>query len=597
MNTNWCLSDPSWWINTIADACSADLDAPKAHEAPTEYFADIKRRWECTLRYIGGTHSLNPGDVRRALFFAKALKKWRLEVPGFCSAKERAQRACEGFVMRNLAAGDPAFVPHLAVEMRRLLAYWLPEIGTADIHGRFGPGSVAERMHHPQRFCRLHEWCASGGAQFESLPTGHGDVDAHVARLCAVPKDYDKDRLITVEPVYASFVQQRVRRIILESIHAGPLAGTAMDLGYTDGQAIQRRLALAGSRTKRTATLDLSDASDRISWAAVQTVFPQWLLDYLWQARTSHFESPVSGPQRLDIYAGMGNATTFAVETLFFSAYVVAFASTRGLRPWVSTFGDDIITTCDIASAMIEEGSHPFFVINAAKSFWGDNSIRESCGVFAYDGADVTVPKIDGYPDNFGGALAAADLHRRLSASHDIFQVVLASRIAATGLLPNWPYHVHRYPSIVDWTADWSALPKTRQNARYQYREARVHVPCASSVGYVADDAEAVRRNTPSADVWYQARLLECVGLDPNPKGSGASVARFPQGTVRWRTVWARTEVESSDSNLSDASPQGDSMGWVKAVAGAPRPGSHVSEFTGPVPGYSHQVYPASPLS
>lgn len=401
------------------------------------------------MRYIAGTPNLNPEDVRRSLFFAKALRKWRLDVPG-STAADRAKTALDGFVQRNIAAADASYVPLLQDEMRRLLKLWLPEIGSDGIHGRFGPGAVEEQWPHGLRFVRLLQWVNSGGAEFEDLPFGHADVDADICRLCAVPKDYAKDRLITVEPAYATFVQQRVRRLLLESVHQGPLRGTAMDLGYTDGQAIQRRFARKGSRTGKLATLDLSDASDRVSWAAVQAVFPPWVLSHLWYSRTPFFSAPTIGvlASRMEMFAGMGNATTFIVETLFFSAYVVAFCNTFGFRPWVSTFGDDIVTTSEAAEALLERGITPFFKINPAKSFVGAQRLRESCGIFAYEGYDVTVPKIDGYPDSYVGALGVADLHARLSSSTDIFQLALASRIAQVGLLPNWPFRVHRYPSV-----------------------------------------------------------------------------------------------------------------------------------------------------
>lgn len=570
--TTWVYSDPSWWIDQIASVCNPDLEPRCGVEAPNEYFTDLNRRWECTLRYIAGTPNLNPEDVRRSLFFAKALRKWRLDVPGLTAA-DRARAAQDGFALRNIAAADKAYVPALVDEMRRLLRLWLPEVGSDGIHGKFGPGAVYERIHHPERFCRLGEWVRDGGSLFEELPFGHTDVYAHVCRLCAVPKDYAKDRLITVEPVYATFVQQRVRSILLESVHAGPLRGSAMDLAYTDGQAIQRRLARKGSRTGKLATLDLSDASDRVSWAAVQAVFPPWVLSHLWYSRTPYYAAPAIGvgPTQIEMFAGMGNATTFVVETLFFSAYVIAFCATYGFKPWVSVFGDDIVTTSEAAEALIERGIAPFFKINPAKSFVGSQKLRESCGIFAYEGEDVTVPKVDGYPDSYVGALGVADLHARLVASADIFQHALASRIARVGLLPNWPFRIHRYPSVTDWTADFDALPKTRQNRRYQYREAAVSVPTVQTVAYPADDRLAARENTPAADTWYQATLLGCIGLDPSPKGAGCSVARFPTGKVRWRPTWARTEVPQAEVNL-DASHESADVAWKRLIAEAPRP-------------------------
>ena len=572
----WVYSDPKWWIDQIATVCTPEFEKPQFLYPVDEYFTGLKDRLAGTLRYLSAHRNLSPYEVRRSLFYAKALKKWKLPLETL-SASDRASRALDGFVARNDAADADAMVPQHADCMRYLLKRWLPEIPTEQIHGKFGPGAVAEGWKHPQRFCRLYEWIQSGAA-WDDYQMAHRDRSETVARLCAVPKDWDKDRLITVEPCFGSYVEQLVRSVLLESIHVGPLQGTAMDLGYTDGQAMQRRLALEASRTGRRATIDLSDASDSVSWAAVQAVFPEWVLDLLWASRSyaySHKTLYGGTPQRLKMFAGMGNATTFVVETLFFSAYAVAVQMARGAkRAWVSTFGDDIIVSSDACEWLLDEGVQPFFQINRSKSFFGSDAIRESCGVFCHSGNDVTVPKVDGYPETYQGACGVADLHWRLVNSRDDFQVVLAHQIAATGLLQNWPFLVDGHPSISDWSAEFSALPKTRHNARFQTREAYVEdircqtksyptvdhggldddwsTPWCGSIGEFRraaerDIAERRRRELdPPADVWYQARLLGCLNTDPLHVTRERDVARyspkvsFPTGKVRSTMRWGR---------------------------------------------------------
>jgi hypothetical protein len=339
-----------------------------------------------------------------------------------------------------------------------------------------------------------------------------------------------------------------------------------MDLGYVDGQAKQRRLALIASRTGSCATLDLSDASDRISWAAVQAVFPNWVVDELFAARSDYFELPGKAgcSEYLNIYAGMGNATTFAVETLFFSAYVVAVCKTRGLRPWVSTFGDDIIVTNEVALQLLEDGDKPFFKINWSKSFHSDDAIRESCGIYAHSGNDVTVPKVDGYLPDWEGRLGVADLHSRLVQSTDAFQHLLAHAIASCGELPNWPYHVEGYPSLCDWTADWTVEPESRWNRAYQIREVKVEVEKPLTVAYRTEDPyvdEALdpdvlgldvrelyilytRSREPEARVWYDCVLSRARSSGDvtitSPHHLCRTMLAFPTGKSRMVRRWCR---------------------------------------------------------
>lgn len=578
----WTYSDPNWWIDKIANACAPDGKAEYQPPQADSYFPTIKDGLAGTLRYLGGSpNQLSPEDARRSLFWAKALKKWRLTVPNVGCAEDRRNRALAGFVDRNLKlAADPdGGVPVYYDMMRRVLEKWLPPL-QADIkehiYGRFGPGAVAERLPHPARFERLTRWLDHGMAPEE--PSGYvEDADWHctpVSRLCAVPKDWDKDRLITVEPVLQSYTQQYVRRVLQESVHLSPLRGSAMDLGYTDGQAIQRRLALKASRTGSCATIDLSDASDSISWAAVQAVFPAWVVDLLYSSRSPQFELPnhAGCAEILHIYAGMGNATTFTVETLFFSAFVVAWCRAHGHRPWVSTFGDDIIVSSDVAKGILDDGYKLYFQVNPSKSFIGSDGIRESCGIYALRGVDITVPKVDGYLPGWEGRLGLCDLHRRLVSSTDLWQHRLAHEIAATGLVENWPFLVDGYPSIEDWSAEFSALPRSRWNPEYQHSEVRVRCrearmrrfPCQDAfvdelldpnvLGLSSDELYKYysRSLEVPARVWLDGVLSGACTTDParvqtrDKKGrhSAFSTVSFPTGSYKTRSCW-RTVVRS----------------------------------------------------
>lgn len=471
----WPFADLEWWRYTLTTCLpSPPGPAPRFLGGPGE--SGDTPVSDC-LRWLANCRHLNAESARCYLLRIKALKKWRLADPSFKG--ERRKKAMDGFLDRNsLALTRPCAIPwFLREHMRRWLARALPEpSGSSDGLGYHTSRKVAEHYTVAEKHVRLCNWVERGGSSWPYGPGNVYDMDHVVSRLSAVPKDWDKDRLITVEPSYSVWVQQAARRRLQDSIHMGSLRGTCMDLGYTDGAEIQRRLARSASRTGRLATLDLSNASDNISWSDVVEVFPFWVIPELESARSIAC-SVEDRVEPLGIYAGMGNATTFTVETLFFAAYVHAYAWAHNLPRFVSVFGDDIICHSETAKQLIANGQSACFVINAAKSFLGDDAVRESCGIYAYLGNDITAPKIDGYLPSWEGRLGVSDLHRRL-AIWGPYGLLIASAIAQEGLLDNFPFLIDGYPSISDWSYPFTAIPAegTRRNRDIQIREIKRRV-------------------------------------------------------------------------------------------------------------------------
>jgi hypothetical protein len=96
----------------------------------------------------------------------------------------------------------------------------------------------------------------------------------------------------------------------------------------------------------------------------------------------------------------MGSALCFPMESMaFFIAIVTHRLRERGVRVTPKTvrqgcegvyvYGDDLIVPTDEAPAICETLELFGFKVNRHKSFW-KGKFRESCGVDAYDGCDVT---------------------------------------------------------------------------------------------------------------------------------------------------------------------------------------------------------------
>lgn len=341
------------------------------------------------------------------------------------------EEAKEGFLKRNAACANNLRFD-VRCRMRELLDRALPYVDVRE--GRFGPGATLEKANTwPEKV----KWCASHRARQGLFVWDDKalEVAPRVAKLHAVPKDFRRKRLITVEPLVVAWHQQAARSTILESVHRGSLKGTVMDqnlaqtfepvpgvtLSHTrviDPVLRQRDRCVQGARDGSLVTIDLSDASDTISLEAVQSVFPAWCLALLEKCRsTSVWDGHREVPLRM--YAGMGNATTFIVETLFFWALFTAVAElTHCGKPQVSVFGDDIVMNGKVArnqwlQGMIRESG---LRINWDKSgLSAGPGFREACGAVAY--RDVYVPftpRFYGYAGTKEGAIQYCELTSRL---------------------------------------------------------------------------------------------------------------------------------------------------------------------------------------
>jgi hypothetical protein len=237
-----------------------------------------------------------------------------------------------------------------------------------------------------------------------------------------VPKDAGSLRPITEESSPMQHAQQAVKRIVyrytdLMFVMAG------LFVRYRD-QTPSQKLALEGSRFSknlflRPVTVDLSSASDFLSADLVALTFPSNLVHEIMCARTPK----VSVGKRLvpiSMYAGMGSATTFPVQTLMFTAisliavcvalfqrdYGFVTSPADALREYlgqqlktggnwsyfkrIRVYGDDIIVPEIAVPHLLLLLERCGLRVNANKSFTGLSATREACGVYAVNGADIT---------------------------------------------------------------------------------------------------------------------------------------------------------------------------------------------------------------
>lgn len=160
-------------------------------------------------------------------------------------------------------------------------------------------------------------------------------------------------------------------------------------------QTVNGRIALLSSRSRKYATLDLKEASDRLSEPLVQILFGR---NYKWFGccRAQRYRILGEGSNAdtvgdIACYAPMGNATTFPVQSLVFWAICVSSLQRQCYhQPGAAfVFGDDIIVPTECAKGVIYDLESFGLIVNKEKSFWR-GAFRESCGVDAFNGFNVT---------------------------------------------------------------------------------------------------------------------------------------------------------------------------------------------------------------
>lgn len=293
---------------------------------------------------------------------------------------------------------------------------------------KHGPGAVAdqERYHDkytfpswPAKLEGVYPMARFAFASYDHWVThANGEDDSMGLQpseppsvLIAVPKTQKTPRLIAKEPIAHQWAQQNLKSFLSEKVKDSSLA-PCIDFASQDPN---RRLALLASQSGSHWTIDLSSASDRLSCYVVERFFRRNipLLEGLHAARTRWLVNPIDKklPRYLLLrkFAAMGSATTFPVQTIVYAIVAVGCVlrqrripvTSRNIRSAareVRVFGDDIIVPSDAGALVVEELSNLGFKVNADKTY-RDGRFRESCGMDAFCGVDVTPAYILSLPD------------------------------------------------------------------------------------------------------------------------------------------------------------------------------------------------------
>lgn len=345
-------------------------------------------------------------DVRQACFL---LYKYELDY-----TEEQIERVLHSFCLTDVQL--PTSPDELECQDLDLASQIIKEVlsdfDPRDVLPKHGPGAVASGEKGDQKwkfstlFSSIHQkypyydYFVVGGA-LELLDRkqwylGLTRCESGTAKVVLVPKDSRGPRLISMEPLEYQWIQQGFNRSLVTLLESHRL--TRGQVNFRD-QSVNRQLAREGSLHHYWATLDMKDASDRVSLALVERLFPKSIVPYLKAIRSHSTRLPNGVEITLKKFAPMGSAVCFSIEAFVFWALLVAVVARVRQVPYrhaaslVYVYGDDLIIPSDIFEEAVEALTSVHLKVNEAKCFHrGD--FRESCGMDAYLGVDVTPLKI-----------------------------------------------------------------------------------------------------------------------------------------------------------------------------------------------------------
>lgn len=290
--------------------------------------------------------------------------------------------------------------------MRELIEVVLEKSNPLDIVPSHGSGATACRTpnwdkYHKLRYFPKLDDCFSYSEYFFFNPTHLVDeldkleaapLADPLARVCLVPKDSRGPRIISCEPAELMFIQQGLMKKLYKTIENHYL--TRGQINFAD-QLINRTLAREGSITNALSTIDLSEASDRVSLKLVRAVFPPRWVEALEACRSESTQLPNGKVIKLNKFAPMGSSCCFPVEALVFWACAKAVQRIKHgvCNRAIYVYGDDIITEA-IDTADVIEGLETIGLLVNRKKCFVDGPFRESCGGDFYLGRDVTPARL-----------------------------------------------------------------------------------------------------------------------------------------------------------------------------------------------------------
>jgi len=389
---------------------------------------------------------------------------------------------------------------------RRILSRCICNVKWSEITPKHGPGAVypprvpmhksrfstlyrgiQECYPYDQFFCGLYSYWNEVMVEEKNMAiTEESDI---VCNLIPVPKDSRGPRLIAVHPAEAIWIQQGQRLLLEDAIIRDPVIGRSIN--FSD-QKVNGSKALSASIDRAYVTLDLKEASDRIGSELVKYLFG-YASRFLFCSRASHIKVG-KRVHELRKFAPMGNCLTFPVQSLVFYSLVRA-----GIRCHygidcvdIYVFGDDIVFPSKYYDGAMRGLIMSGLIPNMNKTF-RHGFFRESCGVDAYKGIDVTpqrikIHELNSYSEVMSACTLAKSLRMRGYDSCSSFIYSLVRRFVGKLHLSSNPLTQGIFEYVKSTETVWRYEDSLRFNRNLQRWEVRCLLVQASVIAPLIGD-------------------------------------------------------------------------------------------------------------
>jgi hypothetical protein len=421
------------------------------------------------LVFDRGTGRLVDSPSIDAIFAIRQLTLMFGKVAIECS-EERVAAAIEGYINCEQSVKDSDFARGLqeTEDFSRVSSLLWDDLFTqvnrkvalGEILPKHGPGATADRLTGNGKYNQT-EWTRRLEDIFPAsrflVPNWNylDNLDSlnwlepgaeRPVRVITVPKTLKTPRIIAIEPTAMQYAQQGLLEAFTECINADDNARAFI---RWKSNVPNQRMAQKGSRNGSLATLDLSEASDRVSNQLVREMFfdHPLLLDAIDACRSRKAEVPYRDGKkiiRLAKFASMGSALCFPMESLVFMTVIFLGIEAELNRPLtkkdvesfkgqVRVYGDDIIIPVRFVRSVVSKLETFGFKVNASKSYWS-GYFRESCGKDYYRGNDVSVVRVRQLIPTRPSSVSMNKIEKSLWSTQIISIVSLRNQLYKRGL-------------------------------------------------------------------------------------------------------------------------------------------------------------------
>lgn len=327
--------------------------------------------------------------------------------------KHEIEEATKKYLEVESCVNNMNFNPEWVKLMRKNFHNHYRDIANASIcsvfmqhRPRFGPGAFFGSENNSEPYyvrkqmdpdvigtCRTDQKAFSGF--FKAYPSSPESIrvvpEGKCSKVLFVPKDSRGPRIISKEPLHLL----RAQLAYFDWLSAKLERTCKGSISFKD-QSTNRQIAAIGSKDRSYATLDLKDASDRVSYRLCQELFQyspaiRYAISHF---RSTSAELPNGRVIKLGKLAGMGSGLTFATMALVIHLSVCTRISLVMNIPYeevsskVFVYGDDLAIPKGWFSDAIIGLESSGLQVNKDKCFIHSH-FRESCGGDYLNGNDV----------------------------------------------------------------------------------------------------------------------------------------------------------------------------------------------------------------